>query len=800
MIGPRWRKVISDLLTNKSRTLLVVASIAVGVFAVGFVLTSFDILLTDMAVDYSSSNPHGALLYTSEFEDEDLTAIRRIPGVEQAEGRTLFYGKTTVSGNIKAPISVIGLQKDKAFKIDQLKPAYAGETIPAVNDREILLDRSTASSLNLKIGDVITVENYDGKHQRDLTVKGFVHDVNSYPYIFAQQLYAYATPDTVEWLGGTKKYSSLYLTVTGDKTDETHVKEVATEAGDKFKKSGGSVYYTLVIQPGRHFASDITKALAITMGILGAFSVFLSAFLVVNTISALLAQQIRQIGMMKAVGGQTNQITAMYLMMVFCFGLLALLIAMPLSTILGYSTAVLIAGFLNFDLGSIRVPVSSIILQCIVALVIPVGAAIVPIRGGTKVTIREAISAYGLSAGQFGKSFIDRTIEKVKFVSRPILISLRNAFRRKTRMLMTLSTLTLAGGIFIAVFNLQGAFDITIQETLNYFLSDVNISFDNYYRTIEIYPIVNRLPGVKVVEAWDTGTGQILTADKKTSTQVEMVAPPADSKLITPTMINGRWIAKGDENAVVVDSHLFTLRPDLKLGDEIIIKVKNKEHLFKIIGQYKMAGNSLYPIIYMPYEYLNKLNNQLGKTTNVRIKISPNDPASQEATRKVYETELKNAGINVTDITTGAQVASSNAATTNVLVAFLLVMSVLIAMVGGLGLSGTMSMNVIERTREIGVMRAIGASDHDIVNLVLVEGLLIGIISWILGTILAIPLSFLLDFAVGMAFVESPLNFVFSINGCVIWLVGTLIIAAIACILPAKNASRLTVREVLAYE
>ncbi|NIV28059.1 MAG: FtsX-like permease family protein, partial [Anaerolineae bacterium] len=71
-----------------------------------------------------------------------------------------------------------------------------------------------------------------------------------------------------------------------------------------------------------------------------------------------------------------------------------------------------------------------------------------------------------------------------------------------------------------------------------------------------------------------------------------------------------------------------------------------------------------------------------------------------------------------------------NTATTNILVAFLLVMAVLIAMVGGLGLMGTMSMNVLERTREIGVMRAIGASDRAILQLVIVEGMLIGVISW----------------------------------------------------------------------
>jgi len=800
MLGPRWRKVISDLLSNKGRTLLVILSIAVGVFAVGFVMTGFDILLNDMNVDYVVSSPHAATLYTSPFIDDDLTAIRRLPGIDQAEGRSAYYGRVVLSATNKIPVTLSGIQNPADLKVDLLKPAERGGSIPVLGDREILFDRSAMSVLNVKTGDTITIENYDGKHQRTLKVIGYVHDVNAVPYIFSQILFAYVSPKTIEWMGGSLDYSSVYLTVKENKTDEAHVKAIASSVTDKFKKSGGEVYQTVVFQPGRHFASDITKALATIMGILGALSVFLSAFLIINTISALLSQQIRQIGMMKAVGGQTGQIIAMYLMMVVGFGVMALAIALPLSTLSGYGVAILFGSILNFDIGPIRIPMTSLAMQLLVGIGIPLGAAVVPILGGTRVTIREAISSYGLGAGQFGKNIFDRMVEKIRFLSRPLLISLRNAFRRKSRMMLTLSTLTLAGAIFIAVINLQGAFDVTIQQTLGYVLSDINISFDKYYRTIEVFPIVKTFSGVKTVEAWASGSGQLLSADKKSSQSIDLIAPPSNSTLITPTLVKGRWIAAGDENAIVIDSHLLTLRPDLKMGDSVVIKINDKEYSWKIIGQYQMAGNVMTPLVYTSYEYLTRLTNQVGKASNVRVQISPNDPASQDNARKTYEAALKAVGINVTDITTGAQVQASNAATTNVLVYFLLVMSVLIAMVGGLGLSGTMSMNVIERTREIGVMRAIGASDRDIASLVLVEGMLIGIISWIFGTLLAIPMSYLLDYAVGMAFLQSPLSFVFQPAGCIIWLVGMLIIAAISSLAPARSASRLTVREVLAYE
>ena len=127
-------------------------------------------------------------------------------------------------------------------------------------------------------------------------------------------------------------------------------------------------------------------------------------------------------------------------------------------------------------------------------------------------------------------------------------------------------------------------------------------------------------------------------------------------------------------------------------------------------------------------------------------------------------------------------------------------MTILMALVGGLGLMGTMSINVIERTREIGVMRAIGASNRSVMQIIVVEGVLIGLISWVQAMILGLPLSKLLSDQVGNAFVDAPLSFSFSFAAIALWLVIVLLLATLASFFPARTASRLTVREVLAYE
>jgi putative ABC transport system permease protein len=127
-------------------------------------------------------------------------------------------------------------------------------------------------------------------------------------------------------------------------------------------------------------------------------------------------------------------------------------------------------------------------------------------------------------------------------------------------------------------------------------------------------------------------------------------------------------------------------------------------------------------------------------------------------------------------------------------------MALLLAFVGGLGLMGTMSINVLERTREIGVMRAIGASTPAILQIVIVEGMLVGFLSWVCGTVVALPLGKLMSDAVGVSFLRAPLSYTFSLQGALLWLGAVLVLAALASLWPARNAARLSVREVLAYE
>jgi putative ABC transport system permease protein len=97
-------------------------------------------------------------------------------------------------------------------------------------------------------------------------------------------------------------------------------------------------------------------------------------------------------------------------------------------------------------------------------------------------------------------------------------------------------------------------------------------------------------------------------------------------------------------------------------------------------------------------------------------------------------------------------------------------------------------------------MRAIGASNWDIQTIVIVEGIVIGLISWLLSIVVAIPITNVLCFGVGLAIIGAAMPAVYGLTGILAWLIFMLVLAAIASALPARRASHLTVRDTLVYE
>jgi len=794
ILKPRWSKVFTDLWEDRTRTGLVVASIAVGVFAIGMILSAFIILREDINHSFMATNPPNIQISTDPFDKDLVRSIEKIPGVEEAEGRRdLAVRARNINGNWQNLTMV--MITDFSGDINRLAP-IEGTQFP--REGEAIINQDMMHVTGFHPGEFIQVELPDGSI-RQLKVVGLVTDQMTAKPDPGSTNYLYIDQKTFRSFGVNDYFNQLYITVNGDGSDSDYVSGIAALAEDKIKRSNRTVYRTQEILSNEHPMIDSVLAVIGVLGALGGLITVLSSSLIINTLNALMTQQLRQIGVMKLVGGRSNQILGMYLTLIVIYSFIALVLAVPLGALVGYGFAWFIAQQLGAVLQGFRIIPLAVVTQVLIALLIPLGAGFFPVKSGAKTSVLRAISDYRPGGGTAKGNLLNA--KWISWIARPVLLSFRNTFRKKGRLLLTIFTLTVAGAVFIAVFNVRDSMSNVMDQLMQHFLGDVTIGFSQPYRVSKVEQALLEIPGVEGVEGWGGTAGEIWDENDNVLTNLSISAPPQDTQLLTPEFVAGRWLLPNEENAIVISDTVYDFYPGLQPGDTLNIKLPGKRvQQWKVVGIFRFVAMLGDPLAYGNFEFISNQTHTFNQAVSFRVTTESSDAAFQkDLTQRIDET-LKDKRFNVQSVQSGSLLRANATQAVNTLVGFLLVMAILTAFVGSIGLTGTMSINVLERTREIGVMRTIGAVDTVIMQSVIIEGLVIGLITWVLAIGLSFPISSLLLKIIGESMMGSAMTLKFTPLGTVLWLVVVIILSIFASIMPARNAAKLTINEVLAYE
>ncbi len=796
MLQPRWLKVLLDLWRHRGRTLVVALAIAVGVYAVGVVLNTREMVVREYGSDQEGARLASAILYTQPFQEDLAERIAEIPGLLAAEGRRVVTTHFTYPDGSRGDVILVALPSFEGAQVDALTHVQ-GSWPPG--KREVLLERLAPEYLATEIGQDLVVELEDGA-TKTLTVVGKAHDPQELGPSITNRPTGYITLETVGALGLDESYTELHLTLEERPRDEAHILAMIDAVEAHLERTGRQVLGRRVITEA--FADPFIEAIVLILSTFGILILLLSGFLVVNAITALITQQIPQIGVMKLIGARRWQIMSLYIVTVLVYGAIAIVVGIPLALLTSQTIMIsMVDGMLNVLIDDLSVPVHLVVIQAAVGLVLPVLAGLVPVIRGTGVTTQRALNDVGIDRGGYRRGVLERLVrwvQKALSLQRPALLAVRNTLRHKGRLLQTLVVLIVGTALFISVISAWASVDATVENFMRFHGYDVSVRLDRPQRMARVEQAALQVPGVVAVEGWAADSATWQRPDGTESESMRLYAAPRGSLLIRPEILDGQWLPASVPNSVVVNSDVLDREPGLGVGDDILLDIAGRESSWRVVGSVptEAAGPAIY-VALDDYGYAARRPDQVDR---VQVVTRQHDAASQEemALRLLEHFEAQGLGISGTETT--QVMRAENKLLFTIIVAFLVLMALLLAAVGGLGLTTTMSINVLERVREIGVLRAIGASNLSVRKIVLVEGLALGVLSWIVGAALSVPVSAVMSEQLGLVLIQVPLTHRYSLIAAIAWFFVLLGVAVVASLGPARSAVQMTIREVLAYE
>ncbi len=801
-LSARWDKVIHDIWDNKSRSLLVIFTLAIGIAAVGMINNTARMIKRDLLGEFATTNPASITLYISPFQKELASSVAALRDVADAEATRWVSAYITDFQGERHNLDLTAVPDFNKKHINRLT-SQSGAAEPGL--RDILLERNSAQGLQLNTGDTLTVE-MDNGNRYNLKISGIVHDMSIEHFSVSGNVEGFVSMATLEWMGESPYYNALNVVVAENGLDRKHVLDVAGFARDRVIEPAGYKVVSMSINssdgvPGDHWAKKQLNGVLLMLQIMSILAIFLSGGLMVNTISAVLVQQVKQIGIMRSVGATRRQIILLYLGYVYLLSVIGLAIALPLGIASARWLNGLAANFMNYDAGPMDLPWNLLLLQVGLGLLMPPLVAIFPIVSGTRLSVYDAIYQYGMISGEGKRGWIEKLLLRLRHINPPIMLSLRNTFRNKPRLAFTLTTLTIAGAMFMAVFSSYSTLQQQVQELARYIAFDASIDIPGGANRYTAEREARRIPEVKVAEGWAIENGYIVHPNGTEGDRIVIVGLPENAQTIEPRIVTGRWLFAGDTTQVVVNEDLTARETGIKVGDKISIKINGMERPLQVVGI--VSKHMMGARIYMNNAQLAKFTGRYNQVDTMRVLATPGalvSPVEQKEIGKDLEKRYEDAKLSDGSSTTRFDIFKSMGNAFNILLAVLLLVAIILAVIGALGLTGTMGLNILERTREIGVLRAVGASHFSVRQVVVVEGVSVALISWLLSALISYPIGRLLAEVLIRTSFGTQAAFSYSPWGLLIWMAVVTLIGVFASLAPARNAARLTVREVLNYE
>jgi putative ABC transport system permease protein len=807
-----------DLRASWSRFALMIIAIAVSLAAFGAVLFAWAASSRETSRAYTSTEPASATIVLDRPVDAGqmaaiAAAARRQPGVIAVTGRTQFTSESVqVNGRPRdIPLQVFVVAPDDPLRMAKFFPRQRGWPPSA---GEVFIAKDSLGLLGVAVGDTVTVTTPSGQPVR-LRVADTVYDPSLSPSVQEQTGRGYLSATSLPGPGGQTRLDQLKLQVadpgqTTPSRDRDQIVTVAGQVGQWLQRDRGlAVREVQVPKPYAHPHQWQADTLLLSLLAGGAAALLLATILVATMLNSLFSQQIPQIGIMKAIGARSGRIGRLYLTMTLLVALGATLLALPAAVLLGRVAVGVFLGFLGIRAASLAAPWWADLVVLAVGLGLPPLLALPPLVKASRTTVRAAIDHHGGGANPSAASGVLARLGRLRRLDRGLLLALRNSVRRPTRFWLSVGLLATAGMVFVAGMSLSAGTQAMTEEQNAQRTWDVDVQLAGPASTAKVAAVVGRVPGARRVEAFNVaptgvaGPGQIpvtRTYPDQGHGRVSLTALPTGTMttFTRPKLLEGRWLRPGETGAVVLNQVTRNNTvPGVGAGDTVQLLVAWKPTTWRVVGlvEERMGGGGAY----VTAEGFAAAMGQPPRANQLRIATDRHDEQTRDAVADAVNQALTGAGIQVKSAASVSRSEAISEGHLGPVILILLAIALPLGVVGVIGLASTMSANVLDRTREFGVMHAIGARPRAVRRIVTAEGVFLALASLLVAALPALGLTAVLGAGLGNLFFSAPLPFRISVPAVGIWTAIVVLGAVLATEAAATRAARLTVREALTY-
>ncbi len=781
------KKMFRDVRIFKGRTLLTLCGILIGITAVGSVISAYAILDREMKKNFMDTNPSSVVLNVSNLDEKAVNLINQKYSNIDAELRKTVIARISREDGTFGTIHVTAVQDFNKLKLDTFTlekgqfPASSNEMAIERDSLKILKNVKTGVNENVQI-------LLPGGKEGTIRLSGKVHAPGLAPASMENYSYGFVKLEMLKDLGYKGWFDEIHLVNYDNRLDWNEMKVFSRDIKKLLSDNGYIVNTIEVPEPGMHPHHDQLQSLIFLLQAFTIVALIAACLIIINLLNFIMSRQKKQIAIMKALGASRKNIALPYFVYVLIISAGALIVSIPFAMLIGNGYSSFAAGILNFKISSYSVPYWVFLIQAIVGIAIPIVSSAYPIYKTCSISVRDGLS----EKADVGLSIKTKLFSNMKNLK--IVMPVNNLLRKRTRTILAVLALTTGGILFMTSLNIIASINKTVDQSSKDLSWDYSISLSGKYPEETLKNTISSVKGLKNYEIWNGSIGTFKKKDGTSSAYYTIKIIPEGTNMLGYLKNTN---IKSNENKIIINNALADEEEWIKQGAAASLSVNGKSQAFEIDS----IVNELppFPAIYIYQSTYEKLFGMPMKQM-VIASADTMDVALQRQITKDIEKAFEKSAISISENLNVYALRKAFADHLTIVVTFLLAVSLLAVVVGGLSISSAVGISISERKREIGVMRAVGVNINQITRMALIEVSLMGIAGWLLGVLVSYPISILLGNYFGQIFLHTGLQNTLSLQGIVYWFAVSVGVSLLAGLFPSRKASGSPLHDLLSYE